>query len=301
MKKYSIILVLLAAMLLLPSCGYFHTKHKAGTVVELNGNYLYEKDLQQITMGLQGEDSARVAEQYIRQWASDILVYDDARDRANAEIEALVEDYRRSLYVHDFQQRYIAQRMPTMVADTLVEQFYQTHASQFLLKECIVKGILIVVPNGAPKMDKLRKWMLSPDEKDNLENLERYAYGYATGYELFLDKWRTEADILTMMPFSENDLERLLREKKQIERRDSVSTYILQVTEKHMASELMPLDYARPEIEKIILSQRQVEYIERQRDQLYRDAVRYNKIKFYEEKIENFADRMFDWFGSFGS
>lgn len=301
MKKYSIILVLLAAMILLPSCGYFHTKHKAGTVVELNGNYLYEKDLQQITMGLQGEDSARVAEQYIRQWASDILVYDEARDRANAEIEALVEDYRRSLYVHDFQQRYIAQRMPTMVADTLVEQFYQTHASQFLLKECIVKGILIVVPNGAPKMDKLRKWMLSPDEKDNLENLERYAYGYATGYELFLDKWRTEADILTMMPFSENDLERLLREKKQIERRDSVSTYILQVTEKHMASELMPLDYARPEIEKIILSQRQVEYIERQRDQLYRDAVRYNKIKFYEEKIENFADRMFDWFGSFGS
>lgn len=301
MKKNSIILVLLAVMVLLPSCSYFHTKHKAGTVVELNGNYLYEKDLQQITMGLQGEDSARMAEQYIRQWASDILVYDEARDRANAEIEALVEDYRRSLYVHDFQQRYIAQRMPTMVADTLVEQFYQTHASQFLLKECIVKGILIVVPNGAPKMDKLRKWMLSPDEKDNLENLERYAYGYATGYELFLDKWRTEADILTMMPFSENDLERLLREKKQIERRDSVSTYILQVTEKHMASELMPLDYARPEIEKIILSQRQVEYIERQREQLYRDAIRYNKIKFYEEKIETFTDRMFDWFGSFGS
>lgn len=301
MKKYSIILVLLAAMILLPSCSYFHTKHKAGTVVELNGNYLYEKDLQQITMGLQGEDSARMAEQYIRQWASDILVYDEARDRANAEIEALVEDYRRSLYVHDFQQRYIAQRMPTMVADTLVEQFYQTHASQFLLKECIVKGILIVVPNGAPKMDKLRKWMLSPEGKDNLENLERYAYGYATGYELFLDKWRTEADILTMMPFSENDLERLLREKKQIERRDSVSTYILQVTEKHMASELMPLDYARPEIEKIILSQRQVEYIERQREQLYRDAIRYNKIKFYEEKIETFTDRMFDWFGSFGS
>lgn len=301
MKKDSIILVVLAAMILLPSCSFFQTKHKAGTVVELNGNYLYEKDLQQITMGLQGEDSARLAEQYIRQWASDILVYDEARDRANAEIEALVEDYRRSLYVHDFQQRYIAQRMPTMVADTLVEQFYQTHTSQFLLKECIMKGILIVIPNGAPKMDKLRKWMLSPDGKDNLENLERYAYGYATGYELFLDKWRTEADILTMMPFSENDLERLLREKKQIERRDSISTYILQVTEKHMASELMPLDYARPEIEKIILSQRQVEYIERQRNQLFRDAIRYNKIKFYEEKIETFADHMFDWLGSFGS
>lgn len=301
MKKNSILTILLAAVTLLPSCDFFHTKHKAGTVVELNGNYLYEKDLQQITMGLQGEDSVRVAEQYIRQWASAILVYDEARDRAKPEIEALVEDYRRSLYVHDFQQRYIAQRMPSLVADTLVEQFYQSHSAQFLLKQCIVKGILIVVPHEAPKLDKLRKWLLSPGEKDNLEKLERYAYGYATGYELFLDQWRTEADILTMMPFSENDLERMLREKKQIECRDSVSTYILQVTEKHMASEQMPLDYARPEIEKIILSQRQVEYIERQRDQLYRDAVRYNKIKFYDEKTESFADRVVDWFGHLGS
>lgn len=301
MKKYNILFVLLAAIVLLPACGFFHTKHKAGTVVELNGNYLYEQDLQQITKGLQGEDSAQVADRYIQQWASDILVYDEARDRAKPEIEALVEDYRRSLYVHDFQQRYIAQRMPVLVADTLVEQFYQSHSAQFLLKQCIVKGILIVVPNEAPKMDKLRKWLQSPNEKDNLENLERYAYGYATGYELFLDQWRTEADILTMMPFSENDLERVLRDKKQIECRDSVSTYILQVTEKHMASEQMPLDYARPEIEKIILSQRQVEYIERQRNQLYRDAIRYNKIKFYDEKTESFADRVADWFGRFGS
>lgn len=301
MKKFNILFVLLTAVVLLPSCSFFHTKHKAGTVVELNGNYLYEQDLQQITKGLQGEDSAQVADRYIQQWASNILVYDEARDRAKPEIEALVEDYRRSLYVHDFQQRYIAQRMPTLVADTLVEHFYEEHATQFLLKQCIVKGILIVVPNEAPKMDKLRKWLQSPNEKDNLENVERYAYGYATGYELFLDQWHTEADILTMMPFSENDLERMLREKKLIERRDSVSTYILQVSEKHMTSEQMPLDYARPEIEKIILSQRQVEYIERQRNQLYRDAIRYNKIKFYEEKTEIFADRVLDWFGRFGS
>lgn len=292
-------LYIIVVAVLLSACHQVRST-QTGVVAELNGRYLYEADMQHLTAGLTGEDSAHVAEQYIRQWAEDILVYDKARDRVQPEIEALVEDYRRSLYVHEFQQRYIAQRMPKHVADTLVAQFYTAHAEQFKLKECIVRGILIVVPKEAPKMEKLRKWLQTPNEKDHLEQLEKYAYSYATGYELFLDRWHTEADILTMMPFAKNDLERMLREHKQIELTDSISTYILQVDEKHLSGEAMPQDYARVEIEKIILSQRQVDYIARQRDELYRDAVRYNKIKFYDEETETFATRIVDWFSRLG-
>lgn len=301
-KKTTILSLLLATAILLPSCSFFKTKHQTGTLVELNGNLLFEQDLQRITSGFHGEDSAKIAEQYIRQWATDILVYDEARDQINEEIEALVNDYRRSLYVHDYQQHYIAQRMPSIVADTLVQQFYDSHKSQFRLKECIVRGILVIVPNDAPKMDKLRKWMQAPEEKDNLENLERYAYNYASGYELFLEQWHTEGELLVMMPFAENDLEKLIRDRKQVELHDSVSTYILQVKEKYLASELMPMDYARPEIEKILLSQRQVAYLEHQREDLYREAVKHNKIKFYDGKeTESYASRIADWFSKLGS
>ena len=49
-----------------------------------------------------------------------------------------------------------------------------------------------------------------------------------------------------------------------------------------MRGEAMPLDYARPLIEKIILNERQVGFIRRERERLYEKAVQDGKVKFYE-------------------
>ena len=195
-------------------------------------------------------------------------MYDQARDRVDKSIESLVEDYRRSLYVHEYEARLVAQRMPTRVADEVIAQFYEEHRDMFVLKESIVKGLLLVVPNDAPKLEQLRK-KLNPFQEQILEDVEKYAYQNATGYELFIDEWRRTNDLLIMMPFEQNDLTQQLKTKSQIELKDSISTYILQVVDKHLAGEQMPLDYAKPDIEKVILTQRQVEFLKNERNALY--------------------------------
>ena len=68
----------------------------------------------------------------------------------------------------------------------------------------------------------------------------------------------------------------------QIEKSDSVKTYLLQVTDKHLRGEQMPIEYARPEIEKIVLSTRQVEFLQKERERLYNEAIQKGTIKFYE-------------------
>ena len=45
----------------------------------------------------------------------------------------------------------------------------------------------------------------------------------------------------------------------------------------------MPIDYARPEIEKKVLSLRQVDFLKEERKRLYDDAVLFKKIQFYEK------------------
>ena len=265
----------------LSGCQWFEQKRMTGVAVTLNGQYLYQSTLDSLSFGLSSEDSARVVEQYVKQWAKDILVYDKAKGAVDKTIEALVEDYKRSLYVHAFEQELVERRMPKQVADSVVEQIYAAHPEKFELRESIAKGVLIVVPNGAPNMKKLRGWLTDLSE-ENLENIEKFAYNYAVGYELFTDQWRTAQQLLLTMPFEQDELDRLLRSKQQIELQDSLSTYILQVTDKRMAGEPMPVEYARPEIEKAVLSQRRVLFLQKERERLYEDAIKYNKIVFFE-------------------
>ena len=74
----------------------------------------------------------------------------------------------------------------------------------------------------------------------------------------------------------------LLKTKNQIEKADSVKTYLLQVTDKKLRGEQMPIDYARPRIEKIVLNTRQVEFLQKERERLYNEAIQKGTIKFYE-------------------
>ena len=277
MKKSGILIGILASFLLV-GCAAYEKKNQSGAAVEVNGQYLYRATLDSLTLGLEPEDSTRVVQQYISQWAKDILIYEDAKSHSNAEIDRLVEDYRRALYVHMYEQYLVDRRMPKNVADSTIAQIYAQMPDRFVLDESIVRGILVVVPSDAPKADKLRGWLA----KQELDAIEKYAYQNASGYELFLDKWLTTTNLLAQIPVERADLEAKLKAKNQIIISDSVKTYMLQVTEKHLRGEPMPMEYARPQIEKIVLNTRQVEFLNKERERVYNEAIQKKKIKFYE-------------------
>lgn len=274
------LLYLLLLVMGLSGCSFMEKQRDSRDIVaEYDGNTITRLEINALTAGMNAEDSARVAEQYIRQWAIDLIEYDKAKDVPNKHIERLVEDYRHSLYVHEYEERLIAQRMDKELADSVVVQFYDAHSQYFTLQETILRGVFLVVPNGAPNMDKLRKWLLAPADETNIEDIEKYAYQYATGYELFLDEWRPANQILMRMPLTQDDLQKQLRQHRQVEVQDSTHTYLLQVTDIYHIGEPMPIEYARPEIEKILLNQRQVAFIETEREALYHQALRDHKLK----------------------
>ena len=98
-----------------------------------------------------------------------------------------------------------------------------------------------------------------------------------------MDEWKTANQILLRMPFEEDNLQKQLKQQRQITMQDSLNNYILQVVDVYVKGEQMPIDYARKEIEKIILSQRQVDFIESERENLYNNAIQSGKLKRYEK------------------
>lgn len=279
-------------MTLLCGCQALEKKQQVGAVAELNGHYLYRSTLDSLTLGLNSEDSLRVVQLYIRQWAQDILLYDNSTARTHREIEKMVSEYRRTLYAQAYEDRLVERRMPKSIPDSAVQTIYDRMPDRFILDESIVKGVLLVVPNDAPNLSKLKQWLLKigteRQEKKNskatnvLDDIEKYVYQNASGYELFTDQWTTVTALTRQMPVERADLETKLKYGNRIEISDSTQTFILQVTEKHMRGEKMPVEYARPQIEKIILNARRVEFLRKERERLYNDAVQEKKIKFFD-------------------
>jgi hypothetical protein len=255
--------------------------------VVVNGQYLSYSTLDSLTLGLSSEDSIRVAQQYISQWAKDIVMYDEAKARTNPSIERLVEDYRRALYVHAYEEYLVERQMPKTILDTTISQLYERISEQLLLDESIVKGLLVVYPNDAPKTQQLKQWahQLSDGSisAEEMDQIEKYAYQNASGYELFTDRWLTTSDILKYIPIERADLEKAISKHNQIELSDSTKTYLLQLNAKYLKGEKMPLEYAEPEIKKLILNQRQYEFLQKERERIYNDAIQQQKIIFYDK------------------
>ena len=276
--KRTMIIVAAVACLLLSGCQALEKKQQSGAAVELNGRYLYRSTLDSLTLGMNSEDSLRAAQQYIRQWAQDILLYDATMSHTNAQIETMVEDYRRTLYAQAYEERLVESRMSKTITDSTVNALYQQMPERFKLDESIMRGMLVVVPKDAPNIQKLRQWMSAQD----LDKIEKYVYQNASGYELFTDQWKPTTEIIRLVPMERADLESRLRGANHIEVADSSKIYLLQITQKSMRGEAMPVEYARPQIEKIILNARRVEFMRKERERLYNEAIQKRKIHFYE-------------------
>ena len=276
-------IVVILCVVLFCGCAKFEQKRLSGVAVEYNGATVTYADLDALTYGLSSEDSARVADSYIQQWATSLIVYDRSKEIKSREIDEMVENYRRSLCQHEWERKQIAQKMPMLIEDSLVVEFYEQNKQHFILDRAILRGLLLIMPVGAPNLEKLKDMVEVPHEEENIEWVEKYAYQYAVGYELFLDDWKTVEQIAVYMPYSQDELSKQIKQKKQILAQDSLNVYLLQVTDFCGKGEYKPLEYVQDEIKELILSQRQVEFIRLLREDLYEKAVQQGKLKRYEK------------------
>lgn len=284
MKKLVFIISIALGLLLSAGCDIaFKHKHDKGALLEVAGEYLYKSDLEQIIpSNISPEDSTTIADRFIRQWAIDILMYEKAqRNIANTkEIESLVEDYRKSLLVHEYEQQLINQRMEP-VPEEEMQDFYEKYTSEFPMQEDIMKGILLVVPQDAPQLKEVRTWLADSDNTESLEKIEKYILQYATGYDFFLDRWVSLGQIARHIPAA--NLPRTIQ-TGLIEQADSARLYLLKVEEIRHKGDNMPYEYAKPEIENILRNRKKIEFLQSFEDELYVDALNRGRINFLEQE-----------------
>ena len=259
--------------------------HKGKTpLVEVAGKFLYQEDLHAaLPLNLSVEDSVLFAENYIKNWVEDILLFDKAEDnvRDSEKVKALVENYRRALVMHAYQEELVSQQLSGEIMSDEVADYYETHKSLFVLENPVVKGMFIKVPLGASGLADVRRWY-KKNTQDAIEKLEKYSLRNAVTYDYFYDQWRPLEEIEAMLPVkSWESGSNYLKQNPDVELKDTAFHYFLHIEEFQGKGEQKPLDFAGEEIKEILINLKRVDFINRVKEDLYRQASEKNGINYY--------------------
>lgn len=283
---YSLLVWMLPVSLILLSCNKREeVKYVSGKtpLVELDGNVLYQEDLLQVLpVDISEADSAQFANRYIENWLSELLLYQNAERnvRDDKQIEELVENYRRSLIVHEYQQLLIEQKIEQDITMQEIETFYNDNKNLFVLEEPILKGLFIKLPLSAPNQNSIMKlYRLRDDE--SYDEIEKYCIRNAPYYEFFYDYWHSVSDIEILLPSMEVSLQDYLNKNDFLEIKDDEFLYLLNVSEYLPKGSVAPIEQVESRIKRLLINNKAVSYIQKIKKDLYNSAIENDRVIFH--------------------
>jgi hypothetical protein len=247
-----------------------------------------EEILRVIPKGASSADSLLVAEDFIKKWIKDVLVYDVALrnlDDEKSEIEQLVDAYRYSLFRYRYQERLIKEKLSADIRVTDRINYYEENQEKFILERGLIKGLFLKIPNDAPGLSDIKTWYKS-SSVESLEKIEKYSIQNAIFYDYFYDKWVDFDDVMSNIPIQITNTNVFLKQNKTLELSDSAYCYLLNIKEYLPIGSIAPYEYAEPQVIEMLINQRKMEFLKNFEDELYQDAVKKGDVVFSEIETE---------------
>ena len=255
-------------------------------LLEVEGKFLYKDEIDKIIPPNSTViDSADIADRYIKKWVTDVLIYENAQRNADSTeaIDKLVESYRKSLIIHQYEQALVGERLSDKIPESELQEFYKNYSSQLILQENLIQGILLVVPLNAPQINQMREWVRSANTS-SLENIEKYMLKNAISYDYFMDKWIPFSEILKKVPFKIQDTGAFITGSKFAEVADSTKYYFLHISKALPIGQVEPYERAKDRIASILLNQKKSDFIIQFENEIYNDAVKEGSINYFTKK-----------------
>ena len=229
------------------------------------------------------KDSAIFVKSYIQQWISNELIVHQAEGNLGDDeknIQKEIEEYRKNLLVYRYETELVHQKLDTSVSIQDIEEYYNTHSQNFMLRDNIVKVAYVKINKKTPNADKVKKWYTSKEVKDQ-ENLKKYCIQYADNFFLDDNTWLLLDDVMKEIPLHDYNPELLLKTSGQIELSDSTFAYFLNIKEFKIKNNPSPLSFEKENIRQIIINKRKLSLIEQMKQSVYSQAKENNNFEIY--------------------
>jgi hypothetical protein len=261
----SIIVVVIIILLLFKNCKGYNKPKQGNPLARVYNNYLYRSDIEGLGKGLSPEDSAKQVATYIDKWVVDQLVLGVAVQKLggknDTKINRLVEAYRNSLIIANYEQELVNRELDTVVTPMQLADYYTQNKEEYVSGQNWLRCHFIKVKRDITEAEDLRRWFKSAKDSD-FEKVKQFCLSkQGVSFALEKDHWVRYDKILAQLPG--NNLEQgYLSPDRVYDRTDDQYLYLLRVFEFRDKNAPTPLSQVQDEISRIILHQRRSEILQ---------------------------------------
>ncbi len=238
--------------------------HDDQPVAKVGREKLYRSEVESMIPDMVSpEDSANIAERYINLWAIDRLyvkVAEEQLSKSEMDVSDELESYRRSLVRYRYEQRYLNERLDTMITDAQIKNYYDANQDEFVLARPLLKLRFVDVMKDSPDKDELLR-LMSSDRYDDLKKADSLARVSALRYFDNSDSWMDAGELARYFGvpvdkmFAAMDEDMIIIEPEG--RGDMLAAYVCDMINSGVA----PVEYCSSAIRDIILSNRKHELL----------------------------------------
>ncbi|MFD1629255.1 hypothetical protein [Pseudopedobacter beijingensis] len=265
------------------SCNYFKSSEKP--LARAYDQYLYAKDLEGIVPdNIHGNDSAAIVKNFIEQWQKDITLQKKAEKNVEIDeqhIQQQLESYKKSLIRFQYEQELIQQKLDTNVLEKEINEFYSEHKDIFSLKKPILKISYIKLPSHTPKLEMVKKLMVSKDIRDR-DLLEKYCFKYSPSFSLADTSWHYADDLAKILPMSKLGEHNYQSLNRIFQISENNTLYLLILRDSKFKDSMSPLTFERENIKSLILNQRKLKLISQMEREVFQEAQTKNELEVYQ-------------------
>lgn len=190
-----LITALLCASVVLAGCDSIKSSIRDDKAVAKVGKHkLYASQLRSyIPKGVSPSDSTNLALQYINTWAADVIYSEMAQSqlsKAEQDVTVELESYKRDLLRFRYEQRFLSDRLDTLVTEEQMVEYYEQHKNLFTLERPILKVRYIDIYKNVEHKDRIISLMSSNKAADvelTRSLADRYAIRYFDSSRQWMD------------------------------------------------------------------------------------------------------------------
>lgn len=229
------------------------------------------------------EDSVLIRNAYIERWIKKMVMMHEAEKNipADLEIDRLVDDYKSSLIMHQYEKSIVESLLDTVIDETELEAYYEENKSQYVLESIIIRCHMIKLPQEVDEkvVKECEKLWKGEKEKD-FNKLVNLCNQYASTYYLSDSIWYKLDLISQEMPQGAIN-ENAIRNNQVFQLTNDDYYYFLKILDIRDKKEIAPLTFIREQAAKVILHKRKIALLDELQEDLYDRASSRDNIKMY--------------------
>lgn len=231
--------------------------------------------------GISKTDSAAIIDGYVENWVREKLMVLEAEKNVAKDINLtkLVDDYRSSLLVYNYEKRLVNQLLDTLISESEKQSYYKANIKQYILSHPVFKCIIAKVPSKNAGITSIKSALEKKDLTEALFLIKEKAEYHHIDTSQFL----TFEELKSLTPTNMIKADEM-KEGKTFHSKGKEYEFFVKVLKYYDESKNPPFDYIESKIIKTILSERKIQLLKKIRQDLYDSGVNEKQFEIYKIK-----------------